>query len=256
MKQRSPLITRAEVRRLIGKDAEAPIPSLRPQTAALQAKAQGEVFRELVEVFDEIEQGTEEWFALRLGLPTASNFATIMAEGKDGGASKTRAKLLYQLAGEIVTGEPAENYSNAFMERGKQMEAEAREDYDRRFAFPKAVELRRVGFVRRTVAPGRFIGCSPDSLVGEDGVLEIKTMAPHLLIPLRESGRFPTEHIAQCQGSLWVTGRAWCDLVVFYRGMKPLRYNVLRDEAYIRRIDEAVQVFSWELRKIVERERA
>ncbi len=231
------LIPRLVVPAVRGRDAVVPagsIKSVAPQ--------------ETVEVFDEIEQGTEEWFTLRLGMPTASNFATIMAEGRDGGASKTRAKLLRQLAGEIITGEPAENFSNRSMDRGKAMEPEAREHY----AFERSIEPRRVGFVRRALRSG-FVGCSPDSLIGDDGVLEIKTTMPDLLIELMETGRFPSEHRAQCQGSLWVTGRKWCDLRIYYSKMPALSFRIERDDGYIRQIAEAVEVFAWELRKLVER---
>lgn len=204
-----------------------------------------------VEFFD-CEQGSEEWFTLRLGMPTASNFSTIMASGKDGGASKTRAKLLRQLAGEILTGVPAETYSNAHMQRGKDMEAEIRENY----AFTRGVEPTLIGFVRRALPRGRFVGCSPDSLIGDDGVLEVKTMIPDLMIELVDRGMqgFPSEHRAQCQGSLWVTGRSWCDLRIGYRGM-PITptFRVERDDVFIKEISEAVEVFDYDLRKLVER---
>lgn len=210
---------------------------------------------DVVETFD-CEQGSEEWYRLRLGICTASNFATIMATGADG-ESKTRKKLLYQMAGEILTNEPAENYSNQYMQRGKDMEQEARSFY----AFTRGVEVEQVGFVRRVMKDAlygeRVVGASPDSLVGADKVLEIKTMAPHLLIDLLESGRFPTEHRAQCQGSLWVTGRSVCHLLIFYRGMPVApTFTVERDDVYIRKIQDAVEAFQYELGKLVERTKA
>lgn len=210
-------------------------------------------FKETVEIYDDVEQQSEEWFTLRLGLPTASNFAAILANGRDGGESKMRSKLLRRLAGERLTGQPSETYSNAAMARGSAMETEAREDY----AFNRDVELERVGFVRREIAPGRFVGCSPDSLIGDDGALEIKTMIPDLMIELIESGRFPSEHRAQCQGTLWVTGRKWIDLRIYYTGM-PIAptFRVERDDAYISIIRQEVEKFEWEVRKLVERIKA
>lgn len=201
-----------------------------------------------VEFFD-CEQGGEEWKRLHIGVPSASRFKAIMASGRDGDASKTRAKLLYQMAGEILTGEPAETFKNAVMQRGIEMEPEAREHY----AFRPNVELTSVGFARRTI--GRVtVGCSPDSLVGKDGLLEIKTMAPDMLIELLQSGRFPTEHRAQVHGSLWVLKRQWCDLKIFYRGMPVSpEFRIERDEIFIRMIDEAVQVFDYDLRRLVEK---
>ena len=217
-------------------------------------KAATKTKRPHVEVFPDIVQGTPEWFDVRRRIATASNFATIIASGKDGDKSVTRRKLMNVMAGEWITGEVAETYRNAAMERGNAMEAEARDWYGRtRFA-----DLALVGFVRRTVYNtfgdvAFVVGCSPDALIGKDGVLEIKTMRPDLLIDLmdRGGGGFPPEHRAQIQGSLWVTDRAWCDLVIYYRGMPKLTFRVERDDVYIQHLAEQVEVFDFELRALV-----
>src|SRR4051812_2738655 len=107
-------------------------------------------------IIHDCEQGSDEWRRIRAGLPTASEFSTILAKGKAGGESITRRKYLYTLAGEIITGEPGESYENAYMERGKVMEPEARDLY----SFAYAVEPQRVGFITSDIRP---IGCSPDS---------------------------------------------------------------------------------------------
>jgi len=213
---------------------------------------------DVVEIIDDVEQGTEEWHRLRIGIPTASNFATIMATGKDGGASVTRRKLMNRMAGEIWTETPAETYKNAAMARGNEMEAEARDWYGRRHL----ANIAKVGFVRRTIRrglhPDLIVGCSPDALIDDDRVLEIKTEMPENMIERWERGAagFPSEHKAQCQGTLWVTGRSSLDLVIFYRGMPfTLSYRIERDEAYIAQIAAAVETFSYELRKLVERGR-
>ena len=96
-----------------------------------------------MEVFD-IDQGGDAWFRARMGIPTASEFSTVLAKGVGGGDSKTRRTYLYKLAGEIITGEPMESYSNSHMERGKAMEDEAREMY----AFVTGAEPQRVGFIK------------------------------------------------------------------------------------------------------------
>jgi hypothetical protein len=225
----------------------------------MMARAQPKLDSDRVEIHD-VEQGGDDWFQLRLGIPTASEFATVMASGIDGGDSLGRQKLLYRLAGEVLTGIPGETYRNSAMERGKEMEPEACEHY----AFTRGVELARVGFVLRTIpgnlgGPALRIGCSPDRFVGKSGVLETKTMRPDLLIALalRGAAGFPTEHRAQCQGILWVTGREWVDLEIFYRKMPVApTFRVERDDAYIRQIADAVEVFDYDLRKLVERVRA
>lgn len=192
----------------------------------------------------ECEQGSPAWFAARAGLPTASEFSTILAKGKDGGASVTRAKYMRQLAGEILTGEAApEGYSNAHMERGKIMEDEAREVY----AFMTDEEPLRVGFIKN----GRA-GASPDSLLGDVGGLEIKTAIPAVQIERLQRGTLPSEHVAQVQGCLWITGRQWWDFVSFWPRLPPLIVRVERDEAYIAKLAEAVEAFNTELDNIVQ----
>lgn len=197
-----------------------------------------------IEIFDDCEQGSEDWMKLRCGMLTASNFAHAMASRKDGQESKTRTKLLYQIAGEIITGIPAENYSNGYMDRGKVMEAEIRDQY----AETTFEEVRQVAFVRN----GK-IGCSPDAMIGTDGVLEIKSMAPHLMIEhmVRGAG-LPPEHRAQVQGCLLVTERAFCDVRIGYTGMPPLKFRAERDEAYLRELRDAIDLFHYDLKRVVE----
>lgn len=186
------------------------------------------------------EQNSPEWFEARRGLPTASNFAAILAKGE----GKMRRTYMLKLAGEVITGELAESFSNEHTERGHAMEDEARDLY----AFETGAELQRVGFVRNTgIIPGRVIGCSPDSLMGDDGGLEIKTKLPHLLIDVILKDKFPAEHYAQVQGTLWVTGRTWWDLVVYYRGIPQFRKRAYRDEKYIDTLAATVREFTDEL---------
>lgn len=192
-------------------------------------------------------QNSDEWFRARMGIPTASEFSTVMAKGKGGAESKTRQTYLYKLAGEIITGEPMESYSNAHMERGKVMEDEARSYYE----FMTDAECERVGFIRN----GRK-GASPDSLIGADGMVEIKTKLPHLMIETILRGEFPPEHKAQCQGQLWVAEREWIDIAVYYPGMPIFVTRATRDEEYIRELERAVDAFNSELDAIVARVRA
>lgn len=206
----------------------------------------------VVEVFEEVEQGSEEWVNLRLGVPTASNFALVMADAKDGEASKTRARYMRMLAGEILTGRPAEGkIITAAMQRGRDMEPEARQHYlDRHF-----VDLRQVGFIRRRLPSGRYAGCSPDALIGDRKALEIKTMAPDLMIERLEKGAgMPPEHKAQCQGTLWIGDFQEVDLLLFYSGFPVApKFTVMRDETYIRELANAVEIFEFETRRLVEK---
>jgi hypothetical protein len=206
---------------------------------------------EIIE-WDAAPQGSQEWFDLRLGIPTASNFHIVLAQGVDGGESVQRPKYMRSLAGEILTGRPAEGkIVTAAMQRGKTMEDEAFEHYATRTFSP----MRRISFIRRKLPTGRWVGSSPDGLVDKDKALEIKTMQPDLIIERLERGAgMPSEHRAQVQGTMWVGDLVAVDVMLFYTGF-PItpRFTVRRDETYIRTLSNAVEVFDFELHQLVEK---
>lgn len=198
-----------------------------------------------LQIFD-CAQGSEEWINCRLGIPTASQFSTVLAKGKTGGDAKTRKTYLYKLAGEIITGKQMDSYSNGHMERGHDMEEEARNAY----AFMHDVEPVKVGFMRRG-----DMGASPDSLVGDSGLLEIKTKLAHLQIEVLLSGELPSEHRAQVQGQLLISEREWVDFASYWPALPLFVVRVFRDEEYIKRLAEEVEIFNAELRLLVEQVR-
>ena len=192
------------------------------------------------------EQGTPEWFAARAGIPTASEFSTVMAKGKGGGESVTRRKYMLTLLGERMTGECVESYGNAHMERGKVMEQEARDLYQ----FRTDAELNQVGFIRHDLFQA---GASPDSLIGDEGGLEIKTKLPHLQLELLLSNELPSEHKAQVQGQMWVSGRKWVDFVSYWPKLPLFVTRVERDDSYIAQLADAVATFNAELNELHKR---
>lgn len=194
-----------------------------------------------VEVFD-CDQNSPEWYQCRLGIPTASRFSTLLASGRGGGESKTRREYLYKLAGEILTGEPMYSYQNDHMLRGQEMEGEARDMY----VFLTDLEPQRVGFIRN----GRT-GCSPDSLIGNDGMLEIKTKLAHLQCEVLDYNELPSEHKPQCQGQLWIAEREWVDFVSYWPKLPLFAKRVYRDEAYIKKLAAEVDRFNGELAELV-----
>lgn len=196
----------------------------------------------MIDVLD-LEQGSEGWFRARLGIPTASEFKSILAKGED----KVRKSYMLRLAGERITGQPAYTYENGHMIRGREMETEARD----LFAFAHDIEPERVGFVRNG-----SIGCSPDSFLGANGVLEIKTKLPPLLIEAILRGDMPPEHRAQCQGSLLVTERERVTIACYWPGMPLFTHTEGRDEDYLRNLSAEIRRFNDELEVIVERVRA
>jgi hypothetical protein len=184
------------------------------------------------------EQNSPEWLRARMGIPTASAFSDVLAKGE----GKTRRTYMLKLAGEIITGEPMESFTNGHTERGHAMEDEARDLY----IFQTGASLQRVGFVRNEIA-----GCSPDSLIGGDGGLEIKTKLPHLLIDVILKDKCPPEHVAQIQGTLWVTGRSYWDIVIYWPGIPLFVKRVTRDETYIQTLAAEVERFTVELDAVV-----
>jgi hypothetical protein len=139
-----------------------------------------------------------------------------------------------------------ETFTNAAMERGKEMEDAARKQY----AFQTDAELEQVGFIRR----GKT-GCSPDSLVGKNRMLEIKTTRPDLLIDIHLRGEFPPEHRAQCMGNLWVAEREEIDIAIFWPKMPLYVQTIRRDETYIAVLAKAVDEFNAELAYVVQQMR-
>lgn len=186
----------------------------------------------------ECEQGSEEWYAARLGIPTASHFNDVNA----GGDGKQRRKYMLRLAGERITGQIAEAYSNAHMERGKEHEPMARAQY----AFDTDAEVRMIGFIRL----GKT-GCSPDGLIGDDGMVEFKSALPDILIDTHLRKRYPPEHRLQLQGNLWIANRQWIDIVIYWRGMPSYKERVFRDQQVINDLDVQVHNFNRELDSIV-----
>lgn len=193
------------------------------------------------EFFWDVDQGSEPWLKLRCGITTASDFKIVL---RDGETSKTRQEFKLKKAGEILTGVPAENYTNWHHERGRQHEPRGRDEY---VAGHPGIELERIGFVKNAIA-----GCSPDALIGNDGGLEIKSMLPHLLIDILLKQKFPPQFKAQCQGNIWICKRDWWDLAIFWPGLPIYVQRIYRDQNYIDRLEAEVRQFNDEVAEIVQ----
>jgi hypothetical protein len=190
----------------------------------------------------DVEQGSEAWFAVRCGIPTASCFDKLVTS--KGEPSKQAEKYLFQLAGERVTGKPEEGFKNDFMQRGNDREQEARNFYTVVTDSP----IQKVGVCFPDEK--RKYACSPDGLVGSDGGIEIKcpSMAVHVGYLL--AGKMPVEYFQQVQGSLLVTGRKWWDFVSYYPGIKPVIIRIHRDESFLKALTIELEVFSKNLEEI------
>jgi len=170
-----------------------------------------------VKVFSDIEQNTPEWQALRCGRFTASRAKMLMAKTKSGPAA-SRGNLISQLAVERLTGAVDEGYTNAAMQRGHDLEDDARQAYEAKMSFENNARVEQVAFMVHGELD--FMGCSPDGLVycndAPPGMLEIKcpsAMAKHMSYLLE--GKHAIEYRWQIQHQLLVSDRTWCDIVSY-----------------------------------------
>lgn len=189
-----------------------------------------------MKIVTDIEQGTPEWLALRLGIATASELDCLLVSGKyPTGFGVAAFTYMDQLIGERITEEAAElPFQTKATIRGHEQEGVALELYEAR----EEVKVQKVGIILN-----RGIGYSPDGLVGADGLIEIKTKLPKFQVGVILAGEIPKEHVAQCQGGLWASDREWIDFISYWPGMPLFVKRAYRDEALIRKIAERVSSF-------------
>lgn len=191
-----------------------------------------------------IEQRTPEWFASRLGKVTASRVADVMAKTKTG-YSASRANYMAELLCERLTGVRAEGFPNGAMQWGTDTEPQARAAY----AFLTDADVVETGFIDNPSIP--MFGASPDGLVGDAGLVEIKCPSTATHIDTLLSETVPGKYITQMQVQMACTGRAWCDFVSFDprlpADLQLWVKRIDRDEAMIREIEAEVQAFLAEL---------
>jgi putative phage-type endonuclease len=155
-----------------------------------------------------MEQGTQDWFAARLGKVTASRVADVLAKTKTG-YSASRENYMAQLVVERITNTVAESFTNAAMLWGTEQEPFARAAYESKLG----VFVEEVGFVLHPTID--CAGASPDGLVSESGMVEIKCPNTATMIDQLLSETVPAKYYTQIQMQLACTGRDWCDYVVF-----------------------------------------
>jgi putative phage-type endonuclease len=183
---------------------------------------------------DDIDQGTPEWFAARVGIPSASNFDKIFTSK---GAKSAQSKaFMNTLLAEFITGEKASVKQTEWMERGIELEADARTAYE--FITDESVEETGIVYADEL----RLVSCSPDGLMQTKG-LEIKCPSPGVHIGYLIDQKLPTTYVQQVQGSMYVTGLLQWDFMSYHPDMKPVIITVDRDEKLITAIDEIMQDF-------------
>ena len=191
-----------------------------------------------------IEQGTSEWRALKCGWVGASRVADIIAKTKSG-PSASRATYMGQIIAERLTGTPMESFSSAAMQWGTDTEALARAAYQ----FEACVLVGKASFIPHPKV--EMAGASPDGLIGDDGLLEIKcpNTATHIETLLGQS--VPGRYVTQMQFQMACTGRVWCDFASFDPrmpdSMSLFVRRVHRDDKTIAELEAAVVEFNAEI---------
>jgi putative phage-type endonuclease len=193
-----------------------------------------------------MEQRSEEWFQARLGKVTASRVADVLAKIKSG-ESASRRNYKIQLVSERLTGEKQETYINQAMQDGIDREQFARDRYVQQFG-----EVEEVGFVKH---PTLEAGASPDGMVGDDGIIEIKCPMGSTHTETLMTQDIPSKYIPQVQFQLLVTGRKWCDFVS-YNPMFPEHLQVFvkrveADPVYQKELESEVKQFLGEVDDVI-----
>jgi hypothetical protein len=197
-----------------------------------------------------VEQNSDEWYQLRLGRYTSSNFGKICANmGKAFGLPAikyARKKALEQVTNEL---DETDNFSNKYMERGHELE-------------PIAIELYELQTFNEVTNGGFYCndlyGDSPDGLVGSDGCIEVKSVIPSTHWERIEKGGIDTAYKWQIQGHLLLSGRDWCDFISYCPEFRPRPLyicRVERDEKMLEQLAERLEEFHalvLEKRKLIE----
>lgn len=192
-------------------------------------------------IHEDMLQNSPEWHAIRRGKVTTSVFSIAVGKG-DG-----RKKLMKNLRDERTGVIRLDGFCSDAMNRGTEMEDEARAEYIRRNG-----PTTRVGFIELN----DYIGASTDDLIGQHGVLEIKCPNSSTHNDWREDNKLPTTHRYQVHGGLWVTGRQWCDFVSYDPRVTECPYwciRVARDEAIIAELQIKIGKFVDELKARMDR---
>ena len=187
-------------------------------------------------IIHEVQQGSPEWDRVRLGIPTASEFDSIITP--DGAmAGKQARSFALRLIAEIMRDTPTFRGTTSWMERGQDLEEEAVRMYE----FTTGNQTERIGFITND---DRTAGCSPDRLVGNDGLLEIKCPADWTHVGYLIEHKLDKQYKPQVQAQMLITGRQWVDWYSYHPDLPPLIIRVERDEEYLARMRKALKRFT------------
>jgi len=200
-----------------------------------------------VPVCHNVAQYSEDYDRLKLGIPTSSNFHKIITP--QGKSSKQWREYACVLIAERLLQRKIEFYNSPAMERGLIVEAEAADWYE----FDQDVSVQKVGFI---TDDNHTVGCSPDRLVGDQGLLEIKAPLPHTQVEYWISGEVSERFRPQLQGQLYVSRRSWVDILCWHDVLPKVVMRVEPDEQFINTLDRELQIFNFFVESVMEKIRA
>jgi putative phage-type endonuclease len=185
-------------------------------------------------IIEACEQGSAEWHKLRLGRITASKMKDVLSKGRGTAPSKAAETYMMELLAERLTGEPKPFFENDAMRWGTETEPQARSMYE----LKSGNTVKEVSFI----AEGEHLGVSPDGLIGDDGMLEIKCPTTITQIRRALTDNYSKDYYEQIQMQLWIAGRKWCDFLSFDPRLDVdagyLLQRVERDEEFINNMAE------------------
>jgi len=193
-------------------------------------------------VHKELVQGTDEWLRVRLGKFTASQASAIATAGKG------LDTLVFEKAEELITQEIKQGYKNPDMERGNLLEPKARNLYE----LETENIVHEVGFVELD----QYVGCSPDGMIGNEGLVEIKCPSFRVYYEYLTTGKVDPSYFNQMQMQMFVTDRKWCDYTVYnplFKSQPIIIKRIDRDEIAIKKIQVGLTMGVAKLQSIIER---
>jgi putative phage-type endonuclease len=196
-------------------------------------------------IYEDVEQNSPQWFDLRCGIVTASNVCKIITPTGKISEAKSRIDYIYEIVSEKISETPSDYFDSPDMMRGRIDEPTARKHYVEQ----TKNNVNQVGFITDNFNDN-IIGYSPDGLVGDDGIIEIKSRKKRLQIETLYKNQTPQEYYAQIQTGLLVSGRKWCDFISYCDDLPLFVKRIYPDLKYHETIINGVNDFYLEVEQI------